>query len=463
VCAAFLARRETAWLSLWSAAAAAAALTRPDGLLLVAATVFVTTFELWRRKRPLGRALLGLLPLAAVAGHVLWRRAFYGEWLPNTYYAKVTAPWPEAGWRYVYCFAVEHAAWLWAAIAIGWLAFAVARGTLAPRRLVGTHLPATTAVLATCFHVGYYTLRVGGDHFEYRVFSHLVPLLVLSAAAMVLSMFLRRWPAAVALVALALASGVGWLHFALVAQRQPPQYDSLSAKLPSWAQPLLREYDRHQAWLHLQFNCMRCDLHQQSVDGIVAVLPPRARTPGSPDDILVTKSVAVGLVAWMLPDIAVIDLLGLCDRVIARTPLANWNAPYLPREVLHAALGAADGNGDGFCSVDELRATFAGTPGFSAESAQGFVDLMVLLFAYARRDGLLAAEAAAIEQFFANLRWIAHERQAPPDYVAALDPNVTIENRAVVVRRRAVPLTAERVRTIEAEWMQRVLAEQKGK
>jgi hypothetical protein len=41
-------------------------------------------------------------------------------------------------------------------------------------------------------------------------------------------------------------------------------------------------------------------------------------------------------------------------------------------------------------------------------------------------------------------------------YVAALDPNVTIVNREVVIRKRDVPLTDDRVRAIEAEWWRRV-------
>ncbi|HEU4419584.1 MAG TPA: hypothetical protein VFT55_11640, partial [Planctomycetota bacterium] len=58
--------------------------------------------------------------------------------------------------------------------------------------------------------------------------------------------------------------------------------------------------------------------------------------------------------------------------------------------------------------------------------------------------------------FVANLRFLAHERTAPPAYVEALDPNVTVENRTVKVRKRENPMTAERVRAIEAEWRDKV-------
>lgn len=75
----------------------ALALTRPEGPLLGG------IFALWAAlpgaragaapatpaSRPLWRRGAGLLVLAAgVAAHLLWRHAYYGDWLPNTYYAK---------------------------------------------------------------------------------------------------------------------------------------------------------------------------------------------------------------------------------------------------------------------------------------------------------------------------------------------------------------------------------------
>ncbi|HEX6813404.1 MAG TPA: hypothetical protein VF384_17430 [Planctomycetota bacterium] len=54
---------------------------------------------------------------------------------------------------------------------------------------------------------------------------------------------------------------------------------------------------------------------------------------------------------------------------------------------------------------------------------------------------------------------MAHDRRPPPGYVEALDPNVTVVNGAAIVRPRNVPLTAEAVRRIEAEWRERVRRE----
>jgi arabinofuranosyltransferase len=446
--------RGTGWLLAWSGLASIAALTRPDGLLLAVVTGTVAAAAL--RRGGLAAMLRGSSPLLVVLAHVLWRVFFYGEWLPNTYYAKVTAPWPEAGVRYLYCFVFEHGLWVWGAVALAWLAVSLRRGRLGLGVLAVERLPAVAAVAATLFQVGYYVVRVGGDHFEYRVLSHLVPLAVISLAAMAGSLSVRALVPMAALGCLALAGSVGWLHLALTRPVQAPQFDTLTAKLPAWAQPFTRTFDRCQVWLQLQFNCVRCAAHQETFDGFVAALPARARMPVDPADLPVCQAKAVGLAGWVLPDTAMLDLLGLNDWVTARTPTHEWNAFYLPQEALRAALAQADSNGDGICSRAELVHSFTAAPGFTPPTAAGFVDIMLFLFARAADGQLTIAETADVESFVANLRWIAHERHAPPEYVAAFDPNVTIENRAVVVRKRAVPLTAERVRAVEAEWRQKV-------
>lgn len=75
-----------------------AALTRPEGVLVFG---LVELFELLPAlRRPasipvhVGRAILRGWPFAVlVVAHVAWRRATYGDWVPNTFHAKV-----EPGW-----------------------------------------------------------------------------------------------------------------------------------------------------------------------------------------------------------------------------------------------------------------------------------------------------------------------------------------------------------------------------
>jgi len=71
----------------------AAMLVRPDAIV-VAAPLLLGLLLYTRGGR--ARLLLGLVVAAAmVAGHALWRHAYYGDWAPNTYYLKMTG-WPLA-------------------------------------------------------------------------------------------------------------------------------------------------------------------------------------------------------------------------------------------------------------------------------------------------------------------------------------------------------------------------------
>ncbi|HZN39388.1 MAG TPA: hypothetical protein VFD82_11330, partial [Planctomycetota bacterium] len=410
---------------------------------------------LQRERRP-GQVLLGLLPFALVLAHVVWRRSFYGEWLPNTYFAKIVAARPEAGLHYLYCFSFEHGAWLGVPIVVAWLAVECRRGLAKIRRALLDNLPAAAAVAAVLFHSGYYVFKVGGDHFEYRVFSQLIPLGGLAVAAMAARMRAGAGLPVTCLVALGIASSVGWVQLALT--KPQPFYDPVAPHVPEFAQPLARWYDRHQAWLQVQFICGRCTQHARSLQAIASAMPARARMEVDASDLPIVKTVAAGLVGWVMPDCAVLDLLGLSDWVVARTPASDWvTSAWLPREFVETRLPAADTNQDSVMSREELRTVFATLPGATPEAAADFTDFVLLLFAAERPESLTVAEAKEFAAFVANLRFIAHERVAPPAYVEAFDPNVTVADRKVTVRKREHPMTADRVRAIEAEWRDKVL------
>ncbi|HZN39452.1 MAG TPA: hypothetical protein VFD82_11660 [Planctomycetota bacterium] len=442
------------WHFGWSAAAAMVALTRPDGLLLVAATVATALVSLARGERRAREVLFGLLPLLLVVVHVLWRRWFYGAWLPNTYYAKVGAPWPEAGLRYLFCFAVENGVWLAIGVAFGWLVVEWRRGPRTFVRGFTDNVPCVAAVSALCVQVGYYVLWVGGDTFEFRVLSHLIPICTLGAAAMAARLRAGAAVPIATVLAMGLLSSTGWIQLALTRPVGPPQYDALQLHVPSWARPLVRWYDRHRLWLQLHYVAVRhgCDPTLQEV---LRNMPERRRTPFDRADVPVMFLGAAGLPGWLLPDCAAIDLYGLSDWVAARTPAPDWSVPWLPKTVLQAALGAADADRDGRATREELQAAFA-APGSPAESSAWFVEYLLLLFADEQPDSLTAREVAQIESFFTSLRLMSHERHPPVEYLQAFDANVTIEGREVRVRKRAVPLTEERVRAIEREWREKI-------
>jgi hypothetical protein len=65
---------------------ALAALTRPEGLAVFGLT-WLYQVVVARERWPRAIARLGLFA-AIVGSHLLWRQAYYGDWLPATYYAK---------------------------------------------------------------------------------------------------------------------------------------------------------------------------------------------------------------------------------------------------------------------------------------------------------------------------------------------------------------------------------------
>ncbi len=455
-------RSSTGWLAAWSAAAAVAALTRPDGLLLVAATAGAAALALARRQLGAGTLWRGLLPLTTVLAHVLWRRWFYGEWLPNTYYAKVVAAWPEAGARYLGCFLVENGTWLAPLVAVAWLAVAIARDRRFLVRTVLEQPAATAAVAATLLHAAYYVVQIGGDHFEYRVFSHLVPLCVLAVAAMTAQLARGARLPLLAVLVMGITSGVSWVHCALTRDMPLHGFVRITPQLPAWAQPFGRWFDRQQAWLLFHNIGLRCNHHARLLEEFRKPYPGRLRIVDPPDAFPVSTTGAVGIVGWSLPDCAIIDSHGLNDWVVARTP-AHGFAPPLTRERLRPLIEAADADGDGWLDAAELRGVLAlitgrgtGVASPDAERAAGYlIAIMTAIHCGERDDALTRAEAESIGDLLQHARSMAHERHPPPGYIDAWQPNVAVANGVATAAPRRVPLTAERVRAIEQEWREK--------
>ena len=109
-----------------------------------------------------------------VGAHFAFRIAYYGDWLPNTYYAKVDGrSWWEMGFHYLACFSLEYAIYLWIPLlAAGWVAY---------RRRGQAVVPMIFA--AICLPHALYVASTGGDHFEYRPLDLYFPFAYLLMAA----------------------------------------------------------------------------------------------------------------------------------------------------------------------------------------------------------------------------------------------------------------------------------------
>jgi hypothetical protein len=178
------------------------ALTRPDGpLFFGVAAVWV----LWAR----GPRLASLAAFAGAflvvwAPYVAWKVAYYGDFLPNTYYAKSAAiAWWEQGWIYV-SFYFERYWALALAVPLALVAFAK-RGSRGDRE--SGDASARELVLALALALAYivYVTRVGGDFMYARLLIPATPLLILALTRALEILLARRalvqWAAAAAAVA----------------------------------------------------------------------------------------------------------------------------------------------------------------------------------------------------------------------------------------------------------------------
>lgn len=439
--------RQLAAASVW---AALAQLARPDAALLALATIALAGrawFSGSSASRPSSRRalVLALSPFLLPALHFVWRRATYGEWLPNTYYAKVAAAWPASGLRYLYCFALEHGVWPWLALAATWAAVQVRRvGIIRP--LCGPGFSTGIAVATWGAFVGYYTLVVGGDHFAYRPFMLLVPMLFLATLSMG-SAILRsgRALAAVLLVIAVSANSFGWWHEHAHRDEHARDFITTAAKVPAIVRPAFRLYDRYQAWMRIRHVGVKRGQLDLFCREMLAKSPPRgSAVPGAP---VGTRGVihvwAAGVISWTLPDVAVIDMLGLSDYVVARNPEPRVR-PDVPQATRTMLFAANDTDQNGRLQSTELRklaGAFDPNEMGVSMKAQSWAALWLASFDL-DDDGLDAHEFAnMVDLGFKQSRLMIHSRQAPKGYAEDLRANVRFDGERFHFVPEVLPLT----------------------
>ncbi len=340
----------------WGLAAAAlslalAAWTRPEGLLIGVLCIGWFAAQSMAdagRLRPDWRRLAWLAApfVALVAAHYLFRYGYYGEWLPNAYYAKHVRPWYESGFRYLWAAALETGLYLLlplAAVAARERWRACRDGAFAlPLVLIGVHMA--------------YVMRVGGDHFEYRPLDFYWPLLALPAAAGIVHLGSRlaavRWlPGLGEMGARAWAAVV----FAPVLFYAGALQGALMFEGAATREHIIRLHieldDENAGWLLAApgmptFVAVSNNLRRQSIRQAVAVPFFRLGSGAAsriraykgyehmergliPADALMDSTgihfSGIGIRFYYLPDLKVIDRFGLTDATIARNPVARPN------------------------------------------------------------------------------------------------------------------------------------------
>lgn len=357
VCSAiFIPNRGLLWIFTVTASAVGVYLSRPDGILTVVATVVML---LWNGRK--GKPAFGLkqvaatLPLLLVPVHLFWRRSLYGAWLPNTYFAKYSGMWPESGVRYLLSFILEYALWLWLGLLIVvWLKRTLeyyrarrelsekvgeadsgfdSRSRSRKKRMV------LIVSLTIIIQVLYYTFVIGGDHFEYRVYSPLI-LFIFISFIWLLNVAKMKVTSATALLGafILLSYPVPWTHWWLTHRLENPiETQSMQVSVAEhWPAPISWYagcFDRLQSWLIEHMVGMRHQEHKMFLRNQVDFFPSRSEgilLAGS--DYPVIADFCVGYLAWVLPRTNIIDLFGLNDYVIARNRSGNDRTGQMAHE-----------------------------------------------------------------------------------------------------------------------------------
>ncbi len=332
---------------------AAAELTRPEALLLAACCFAWFGIQRLAKDKTINSRLVKdisylVAPFALlVAAHFLFRYAYYGEWLPNTYYAKHVRPWYESGFRYLVAAAIETGLYLLLP-----LAFFALRSRW-QRHCDGTYALSLLCVFA---HMAY-LLPIGGDHFEYRPLDFYWPLLALPAAEAIALLgakaadSLRQLPRPTAWT---IGGGIFTIAFFLPilfyanAIQGVLLFEGAAMSGRPWK--VFIELNEENAALTLAAPAMPAlvavsnDLRRQSTQQHVGTPFPEHRgfkidqelhyrayeemeRGFIPDDALMYDG-GLGKF-YYIPDLKVIDFHGLTDATVARTPVTLSNAERL--------------------------------------------------------------------------------------------------------------------------------------
>ena len=347
---------------------AAAACTRPEGPLLAACCF--AWFAMQRRAdtgrwRPARRDVFVLVgPFAFfVAAHYLFRYSYYGEWLPNAWYARDMRPWYSSGFFYLTAAALETGLYL--LLPLAWMAC---------RERWRTYRDGTYALALLCVGVHMiYVMRIGGDHFEYRPLDFYWPLLAVPAAAGIVRLgtvianrsgrstdmddhpdaidvrgdapgqtgFMRKiWDDSrhsrtillLFIPVLFYSNAIqGALLFEGAAVRKPMGrlHIELDEKNAGWllgapGMPMLVAISNR-----LRRESVRQDVgnrfaeHRARTGAQRRLWKPYAVRRGLIPDDAVTANRRVGVQSWYLPDLKIVDLDGLTDKTVARIPFTQ--------------------------------------------------------------------------------------------------------------------------------------------
>ncbi|MGD8414465.1 MAG: hypothetical protein PVF33_09545, partial [Candidatus Latescibacterota bacterium] len=259
-------------------------LTRPDGpLLCAAAAVWIAVSGRLKKRALVSAGAFLAAPVILVLGQLMFRLSYYGEWLPNVAYVKVSPSVSHiaGGLRYV-------GRGFWALMPVSGIAVAgliamVSRGGRWRR-------PASLLLALMVVWLGYVAF-IGGDIFS--GWRHFVPFVVMMVFSAVI---ISEW--------------------ALLHKRRPKKlWLPVGVALAGWfvAGQFLNpsnRFTRQDTWV------WNCEVVGRALKGGFSDVQP-----------LLAVTAAGGIPYWS--ELPCIDMLGLNDYTIARTPLPDTGAEWI--------------------------------------------------------------------------------------------------------------------------------------
>jgi hypothetical protein len=157
-------RRREPWPWRSALCLVVAALTRPEGNLVAFGVGLFFVGAVVARRWSMRALLRWVAAYGSVIGaHLAWRLTYYGEWLPNTFYAKVDGAWFEQSARFFELFLSDYK--------LHWFLPFIVLGALFRRSV-----EAAVFGIVTVLYLAY-VAYIGGDRFEFRFLVIVLPYL----------------------------------------------------------------------------------------------------------------------------------------------------------------------------------------------------------------------------------------------------------------------------------------------
>lgn len=304
---------------LLSTIAALLALCRTEGIIFIPASVcFLILFAFQKASKI--KCLLSFFISGIIWFYYAWLDKTYGNFIPDSFLAFYKEPFPEFGYDYVLSFILEYALYFWVFFFLVSVVFKFLfqrKKGLAPLFLL---------LLTFASYLGYYMFIMGGDILEYRPLSFFIPLCTVGAIIILAENVVGRVSSVLIIVFIygLISSAIPLTHRFMTKHLETRRettflYRPVSQKAPFFAF-FENKWDEVQKKLIYQGIGLRHQEHKVLTEALLKSFP--SREEGSrftkKENFLFAWDF-IGVPAWTLPEVIMIDMSGRNNKIIAQT------------------------------------------------------------------------------------------------------------------------------------------------